>query len=547
MIFVASLCTIISSGSLFVEGDASVSGLRGQGHERRHGAGTLRNQQLARKKKKDNKKKGGGGRKKGKDEGKKNMPKPKKQMKPEENDKPTGKRDKPAGKKDKDKEKEKGKGKKHIKKNKPDKKKDPQGKNKPEKKDQDKGKNKPAAMQSSQQGRNYPVLTRNYEARIIGGNEVQVNEYKFAVSLHDYIGHFCGGSLVTRNVVLTAAHCQGGSYSVVMGRHNLGTRAGQEIEMRNELPHPNYDSYTTDNDFMLVFLNEDANLNSNVGLVSLNSDSNFPSVSSSATVMGWGDTDIRDNYSTLSDVLNKVDVNVIKNEDCEDRSGYVGQYYDSYNDQITRNMLCAEANEQDSCQGDSGGPLVQTSGSRDVQVGVVSWGIGCAHDDFPGVYARVSSAYDWIEEEVCKGSVYAEEDGGFNCGSISANGGFHAVSPNPPPSPPSYNPPSPTPPIPSPPSDGTYYGWDDDCWWCGVGYNVPFVGNYDYYDDDDDYSSAPVVSGNSNSNYYDDDDDDSYWNDDYSYSGNNNNSNNHFGAQSHYGWDDDDFFGWDDR
>jgi secreted trypsin-like serine protease len=55
----------------------------------------------------------------------------------------------------------------------------------------------------------------------------------------------------------------------------------------------------------------------------------------------------------------------------------------------------------DSCQGDSGGPIVIRGNNEHVQVGVVSWGSGCADKDFPGVYSKVGSAYDWIKEVVC--------------------------------------------------------------------------------------------------------------------------------------------------
>ena len=92
------------------------------------------------------------------------------------------------------------------------------------------------------------------------------------------------------------------------------------------------------------------------------------------------------------------------NEECDKSDGEFG----SYEGQITSNMLCAreEGGGEDSCQGDSGGPLVikGANASEDVQVGVVSWGIGCASKDYPGVYARVSAQYDWIKGEVCKGS-----------------------------------------------------------------------------------------------------------------------------------------------
>lgn len=58
-------------------------------------------------------------------------------------------------------------------------------------------------------------------------------------------------------------------------------------------------------------------------------------------------------------------------------------------------MICAADRNKDSCQGDSGGPLITPDG---VQVGVVSWGSGCADPDYPGVYSNVAAVRDWIED-----------------------------------------------------------------------------------------------------------------------------------------------------
>eukprot|EP00985_Skeletonema_marinoi_P019935 scaffold11609_cov121-Skeletonema_marinoi.AAC.2 len=242
--------------------------------------------------------------------------------------------------------------------------------------------------------------------RIIGGDEAVENRYGYAVSLSDDWGHFCGGSLIARDVVLSAAHCddQGkGNYNAVVGRHSLDDKDGQKLSVRKAMPHPDYDSDTTDNDFMLIFLKEAAS--DNINIVKLNTDAAIPNIGAPVTVMGWGDIDPSDEQE-LSSELMEIEVNVISNDECDDSDGKFG----SYEDQITSNMLCAreEGGGEDSCQGDSGGPLVikgtDQNGADDTQVGVVSWGIGCAEKDYPGVYARISSEMDWIKSEVCKGS-----------------------------------------------------------------------------------------------------------------------------------------------
>eukprot|EP00984_Skeletonema_dohrnii_P027507 scaffold17065_cov85-Skeletonema_dohrnii-CCMP3373.AAC.3 len=257
--------------------------------------------------------------------------------------------------------------------------------------------------------------------RIIGGEAAIEDRYPYAVSLSNDDGHFCGGSLIARDVVLSAAHCDeqgdgafmGSAYKAVVGRHAHVDNDGQELSVRQALPHPNYDSVTTDNDFMLIFLNEAAS--DTINIVKLNTDAATPDIGSAVTVMGWGDIDPTDDGQVFSSELMEVEVNTISNEECDDSSGNSGSYQDS----ITSNMLCAreEGGGEDSCQGDSGGPLVirgaDLNGADDTQVGVVSWGIGCARADYPGVYARISSQYEWVRSELCARSNFAPLE--FDC------------------------------------------------------------------------------------------------------------------------------------
>ncbi|KAL7478263.1 hypothetical protein ACHAW6_004035 [Cyclotella cf. meneghiniana] len=247
------------------------------------------------------------------------------------------------------------------------------------------------------------------KTRIIGGSLASVSRFSYAVSLQDNWGHFCGGSLIAPDVVLTAAHCiGGGEYKAVIGRDNIYTsNTGDVVYKKREVAHPNYDSSTTENDFALVFLTRSTT--ANVGLARVNSQSSLPSVGQTVTVMGWGDVVAADDLMQLSEELRAVEVKTISNSDCEASSGRVNGVWDSYKNQIFDAMLCAADQSQDACQGDSGGPLVMkgssSNGSGDTVVGLVSWGIGCASDIFPGVYSRVSRAYDWIKREVCSGSI----------------------------------------------------------------------------------------------------------------------------------------------
>lgn len=158
--------------------------------------------------------------------------------------------------------------------------------------------------------------------------------------------------------------------------------------MKLEIPHPEYDSNTTNKDFMLLFLDQPVT-STEVEFVNVNSQSTIPEVDSSVWVVGWGDTTADDETTVQSNVLMRVEVNVLSNAECDASEGEIGGFYDSYHGQITDSMLCAKDDNQDSCQGDSGGPLVVrgdgAGGGKDTLVGVVSWGIGCASANFPGV------------------------------------------------------------------------------------------------------------------------------------------------------------------
>jgi trypsin len=264
--------------------------------------------------------------------------------------------------------------------------------------------------------------TNLHRQRIIGGAEARSGRYSYAISLQNNRGHFCGGSLIAKDIVLTAAHCQkpNTNYKAVINRHDLNESTGEKIGVQREIPHPNfYAQELTDNDYMLLVLNRPTE--ADVELVQLNSKASVPSNNQALIAIGWGDTDPDEDYNVFADRLMSVGVNAISNRECRASEGHYYGEHESYENSILDMMLCAKARNKDACGGDSGGPLVipgdDPRGAGDRQVGVVSWGIGCAHRNFPGVYARVSSPYEWIRKVVCKES--SNPPASFECGGTS--------------------------------------------------------------------------------------------------------------------------------
>ncbi|KAL7443682.1 hypothetical protein ACHAXM_009340 [Skeletonema potamos] len=249
------------------------------------------------------------------------------------------------------------------------------------------------------------------ETRIIGGFQAEENRYPYSVSLQDrFSGHFCGGSLILKDVVLTAAHCLGGTFDVVIGRDDFNDSDGEIISTRWQIGHPGYNTDTDENDLALIVLSNP--VQNVVPLITLNDDSSYPSAGTIAYVMGWGVTDTGNN-DPLPQQMQMVDVQVISNQDCEtlERGG---ESYGGYGFGVYGSNICTYTEKKDACQGDSGGPLIirGNDASQDVLVGVVSWGIGCAY--LPGVYGRVSQAYGWIQQTACE--VSSDTSGSTLCG-----------------------------------------------------------------------------------------------------------------------------------
>lgn len=243
------------------------------------------------------------------------------------------------------------------------------------------------------------IETKNSEFRpnIVGGVVAEKGEFPFQVSLQSSSGsHFCGGSLIKKNWVLTAAHCVtrwSATNKIVIGLHDRNDKNGTEtFTSKKVVAHPQYNSGTLDNDYAVIQLSGDSKFRT----IDLNKvEIDIPEVDQApfnVWTSGWGTT--QQGSSTLPRLLNKVEVPLVTTKDCNAPAAYDGD--------ITDRMICAGLVKggKDSCQGDSGGPLFvkQTSGDF-LLIGVVSWGQGCALPNKFGVYSKVNVMVDWISTQ----------------------------------------------------------------------------------------------------------------------------------------------------
>lgn len=229
------------------------------------------------------------------------------------------------------------------------------------------------------------------EQRIIGGTDATSGTYPWVVSLQSKDGsHFCGASLLDKQWVLTAAHCvereSADGMQVVVADYNTSSEDAGEVKANVEAIYI-HQQYGDDHDIALLKLATEVdktlvNAASNTFIDAL-------AVSTPLTVIGWGNTSTTG--ETFPEILQQVQVPLFDHQTCTTAYAGVGQT-------VTNNMLCAglAVGGKDSCQGDSGGPLVIESAGSWVQVGVVSFGEGCAQANFPGVYTRVGNYIDWI-------------------------------------------------------------------------------------------------------------------------------------------------------
>ncbi|XP_030154498.1 chymotrypsinogen B isoform X1 [Lynx canadensis] len=233
-----------------------------------------------------------------------------------------------------------------------------------------------------------PVL--NGLSRIVNGEDAVPGSWPWQVSLQDKTGfHFCGGSLISEDWVVTAAHC-GVRTSHVVVAGEFDQHANEEniqvLKIAKVFKNPKFNMLTVRNDITLLKLATPARFSETVSPVCLPAATDeFPPGLLCATT-GWGKT--KHNANKTPDKLQQAALPLLSNADCK-------KFWGS---KITDVMICAGASGVSSCMGDSGGPLVCQKDGAWTLVGIVSWGSGTCSTSVPAVYARVTELMPWVQE-----------------------------------------------------------------------------------------------------------------------------------------------------
>ncbi|XP_004645127.1 granzyme H isoform X2 [Octodon degus] len=229
-----------------------------------------------------------------------------------------------------------------------------------------------------------PPHTRTVE--IIGGQEAKPHSHPYMAFIKFLDGkklRRCGGVLVTKKFVLTAAHCQGSSMNVTLGAHNIQEheKTQQVIHVRQSIPHPDYTPQNFSNDIMLLQLKKNVKLSKAVQLLSLHEDMTQLNPGDTCHMAGWGRMSPSGPLATKLQEVELTVQNELKCRSC------MHVYSDD-----TEICVGDPRIYKTGFKGDSGGPLV----CNKVIQGIFSYGRKNGRP--PAVFTKVSHFLPWIKK-----------------------------------------------------------------------------------------------------------------------------------------------------
>lgn len=225
------------------------------------------------------------------------------------------------------------------------------------------------------------------DSRIVGGTKASITEFPHQVSIQLNGFHICGGSIIAKKWVLTAAHCLFGfqlKALKIRSGSTFTTHGGTINFISKVICHEFYNRTTIANDIALIRVKSSFKWKKERRKVALIDAGMRIKSGVMANVIGWG---VKKEGGEVSLDLQKVQVPIVSFRVCKIYMRY-----------IERGNICAgyKSGRYDACHGDSGGPLLVNNSL----VGIVSSGEGCARPGKPGVYTDVAFYRDWIQSKI---------------------------------------------------------------------------------------------------------------------------------------------------
>ncbi|CAG2190088.1 CTRB [Mytilus edulis] len=242
------------------------------------------------------------------------------------------------------------------------------------------------------------MVSTAVSVKIVNGDDADIEDHPWMVSFQirtDGVKytHQCGGAIIDKSWVLTAAHCNL-YYSYKVKDMQIAAGSAFLSQMTDIIPlkqtyYPdNYDR-SLEHDIMLLQLKTPLKFGSTINKIDLDTDIGKNYTGNLCTITGWGPTNIT--ARKKPDRLQRVTLPAISNAKCGAKYSFFAETY------WKNNIICLQEEGKDSCQGDSGGPVICNNDKK--LAGTQSFGLGC-NQTTPSVHTRISRYLDWIKDTV---------------------------------------------------------------------------------------------------------------------------------------------------